>query len=136
MRSVSIPFRFENGGIAETSDNATIAKQRIIDVLATRGYERVMRPAYGAGVVDLLFEPIDPLVFADYRVDVVKAINENVSNAYIRDVAIREGNSTQYSNGGESTLSVRVLYDVADAGTATFTVSLNPDKIITEETAF
>jgi phage baseplate assembly protein W len=136
MRSVSLPFRFENGSVAETSDNPTIAKQRIIDVLATRGYERVMRPGYGAGISDLLFEPMDPLVFADYKLDAVNAINESVTNAYVRDLLIREGDTVQYNGEGESTLVVRVVYDVANAGTATFTVSVNQDRIITEETEF
>lgn len=135
MKSISIPFRFENGVVASTTDNGQIAKQRIADVLATRSYERVMRPEYGAGISDLLFEPLDPLVFSDYKVDALKAINDNVSNATIKDLRIKEGNTSlsSYNSEGESTLTVGVVYAIANTGTATFTFTIDGTKILTEE---
>ena len=134
MRSISIPFRFENGKAADTTDIGVIAKQRIADVLATRGYERVMRPGYGAGISNLLFEPLDPLVFADYRVDALSAINDNVSNATITDIRIREGTTVQNSN--DSTLNVSVVYSVPGLGTATYVASVTSTNILTEESTF
>lgn len=134
MKSISIPFRFDNGKVVDTTDIGVIARQRIADVLATRGYERVMRPGYGAGISNLLFEPLDPLVFADYRVDALSAINENVSNATINDIRIREGNTTQLS--GDSTLSVSVVYSVPGMGTATYVATVNSKNILTEESDF
>ena len=136
MKSISIPFRFENGKVADTMDIGTIARQRIGDVLATRGYERVMQPGYGAGISDLLFEPLDPLVFADYKIDALSAINENVSVATINDLRVQSGNSVQYNDEGQSTLKVSVVYSVPNLGTATYTVTVNTNKILTEESAF
>ena len=131
MASISIPFRFENGGVAETTDNSVIAKQKIIDVLATRPFERVMRPEYGAGISSLLFEPIDPLVFADYKVDALKTVNESVNNAYVRDIVFQEGG---VGYNGESTLVAQVVYDVAGLGTTVLTLNVDSTKILTEET--
>lgn len=134
MKAISIPFRFENGRVASTTDNNKIARQRIVDVLATRSYERVMRPEYGAGISDLLFEPVDPLVFADYKIDALSAVNENVSNAKIKDLIVRTGSLVEYNGNDDSTLVVSVVYDVAGEGTSVFTVTLDSTKILTEET--
>jgi phage baseplate assembly protein W len=144
MKSISIPFRFESAsGVVATSssrgktqatiDNGVIAKQKIADVLATRKNERVMRPEYGGGISNLLFEPLDPLVFADYRIDTLSDINRNVSNAYIRDVQIRQANTVQYNDTNDSTLSVRVVYDVAGYGTTTYSFTVNSNALLTEE---
>lgn len=134
MKSISIPFRFNNGKVSDTTDIGTIARQRIADVLATRGYERVMRPGYGAGISNLLFEPMDPLVFADYRIDALNEINDNVSAARINDIRIQEGKTTQSS--GDSTLTVSVVYSVPGMGTATYVATVNSKNILTEESAF
>jgi phage baseplate assembly protein W len=133
MKSLSVPFRFDGGKVAYTTDNSTIAKQKIIDVLATRNMERVMRPEHGAGISDLLFEPMDPLVFADYKIDALKTVNESVNNALVRDI-IMDNNSVQYNDTEESTLVVRVVYDVAGDGTTVFTLTLDGTRILTEDT--
>jgi phage baseplate assembly protein W len=129
MRSISIPFQFVNGKVGETTNDDKIARQRILDVLATDKYERVNRPEYGADIRSLLFEPLDPLIFADYRVDAIRDINDYVSNAKITDLQIREG-STSYE---DSTLVVRVIYRTAATGTSTFVATISGNTILTEE---
>lgn len=144
MKSISIPFRFESsakipasssakGTTASTTDNDSIARQKIADVLATRKYERVMRPEYGGAISDLLFEPLDPLVFADYRIDALADINQNISNAYIRDIQIGQPDVIQYNGTDDSTLNVRVVYDVAGKGTTVYSFIANSTTILTEE---
>jgi phage baseplate assembly protein W len=133
MKSISIPFRFSNGRVADTEDNGIIAKQRIIDCLATDRYERVARPEYGANIKSLLFDNFDPLVFADYRIDAIAALDSNVRNAKIVDLQIRNKDTFSYGSSDESTISVRVVYRTSDGGTATFVANLDPNKILTEE---
>jgi phage baseplate assembly protein W len=133
MRSISIPFQFSNGKVVETENDDKIARQRIVDVLSTDKYERVMRPEYGADIRSLLFEPLDPLIFADFRVDAIKDINDYVSNAKITDLQIREGSLLQQSGSEESTLLVRVLYTTAAMGASTFVATITGNTIITEE---
>jgi phage baseplate assembly protein W len=133
MRSISIPFQFANGKVVETENDDKIARQRIVDVLATDKYERVNRPEYGADIRSLLFEPLDPLIFADFRVDAIKDINDYVSNAKITDLQIREGNPIYQGGDSESTLVVRVLYRTAAMGASTFVATITGNTIITEE---
>lgn len=133
MRSISIPFQFANGKVVETENDDKIARQRIVDVLATDRYERVNRPEYGANIRSLLFEPLDPLIFADYRIDAIKDINDYVSNAKITDLQMREGNPAYQGGDSESTLVVRVVYRTAAMGTSTFVARIGGTAILTEE---
>lgn len=133
MRSISIPFRFNGGKVADTEDSGVIAKQRIIDALTTDRFERVNRPEYGSSIKALLFDNNDPLVFADYRVDALRDLNEYVSNAKILDLQIKNGNDVGYGNDKDSSLVVRVVYRTSDGNTATFVANLTAGTFITEE---
>jgi|LauGreDrversion4_2_1035121.scaffolds.fasta_scaffold1031155_2 phage baseplate assembly protein W len=133
MRSISLPFRFSGGKVADTENNSVIAKQRIIDALTTDRFERVNRPEYGASIKTLLFDNFDPLVFADYRVDAIRDLNDYVSNAKIMDLQIKNGNAINYGNDEEANLVVRVVYRTSDGNTATFVASLTAGTFITEE---
>ena len=133
MLSVSIPFRFENGKVAETNNDSVIAKQRIIDALTTDRFERVNRPEYGVSVKSLLFDNLDPLVFADFRVDALRSLNDYVSNAKIIDLQIRNGSPSIQGGNQENTLLLRVVYRTSDGQVATFVTDLSPTTFLTEE---
>jgi phage baseplate assembly protein W len=132
MRSISIPFRFVNGKVADTENNGVIAKQRIIDALTTDRFERVNRPEYGIAIKSLLFDNNDPLVFADYRIDAIRSLNDYVSNAKIMDLQMKSGNTVSYGNE-DSSLFVKVVYQTSDGNTATFVANLTAGTFITEE---
>lgn len=132
MRSISIPFRFANGKVAETENNGVIAKQRIIDALTTDRFERVNRPEYGIAIKSLLFDNNDPLVFADYRIDAIRSLNDYVSNAKIMDLQMKSGNTLSYGNE-DSSLFVKIVYQTSDGNTATFVANLTAGTFITEE---
>lgn len=132
MRSISIPFRFVNGKVADTENNGVIAKQRIIDALTTDRFERVNRPEYGIAIKSLLFDNNDPLVFADYRIDAIRNLNDYVSNAKIMDLQMKSGNTVSYGNE-DSSLFVKVVYQTSDGNTATFVANLTAGTFITEE---
>lgn len=133
MRSISIPFRFEGGRVASTTDEATIAKQRIIDALTTDAYERVNRPGYGLSVNSLLFDSFDELIFSDYRIDAIRDLNDYVSNARITDFQVRSGNPITYNGSEENTLVIRVMYRTLDGFMSSLVLNLSPDAVITEE---
>ena len=136
MKSISIPFRFEGGGVATTEDIEVISRQRIADVLATRGNERVNLPEYGANVYSLLFEPLDPLIFADYKIDALQALNRQVSTARIRDMVVRDTTSVAFDNDGGTTLEINVIYDVPGSRSSVLTVVVDSNGLITEESDF
>ncbi len=53
------PFQFDTrGGVAFTDDPVVRAQQHLLSLLFTRPGERVMKPTYGCGIQDLLFEGI------------------------------------------------------------------------------
>jgi hypothetical protein len=70
----------------------------------------------------------------DYKVDAMSVLNNNVSNANIRDIRIREGNPMEYNSSGESTLVASVVYDVAGEGTSVYTFTVDSTNLLTEET--
>lgn len=67
MKAIYLPFQFKNGKVATVGDFDSIIKQRILDVLAVSRQERVMRPDYGVGAYGMLYELIDPLIWADFK---------------------------------------------------------------------
>jgi phage baseplate assembly protein W len=130
MRSIYLPFQFNNGKVATTADFDAIVKQKIVDVLAVSKTERPMRPEYGIGAYTFLYEPIDPLIWEDFKQDAMMELREFVSGVRITDIVISEGSSY----GGEeegSTLYITVYYSInpSQKSSVTLTVSdiLNED---------
>lgn len=130
MRSLYTPVAFTNGRISTTSDINQIIKQKIIDVLVTSNFERVMRHTYGAGMYEMLYEPINPLVFADFRVDAIQTLNKNVTGAQILDIGIVADNSL---SGGDynTTLKISVKYRIPPLQATTMTFAIS--EFLTEE---
>jgi uncharacterized protein len=57
-RGISFPLRFERGSMVMTTGTEDIDRG-ILVVLSTAPGERVMRPAFGCKIWELLFEPIN-----------------------------------------------------------------------------
>lgn len=57
-RGISFPLRFENGSMVMTTGTDDIDRG-IRVVLSTAPGERVMRPAFGCKIWELLFEPVN-----------------------------------------------------------------------------
>jgi hypothetical protein len=128
--AVSIPFRIESGTVAVTSDPDRIVRQKIIDVLATRKFERPTDPRYGAGMYSLLFEnfdddPDDP-VFADFKLDAIREIRDRVSDVQSTDMRIEQFE--------DSTYRITVFYRTPLSSIQTVTFVVNVPELLTEET--
>jgi uncharacterized protein len=54
-RGVGFPIKFDNGDIKDAKDEESI-RQSIMIILGTAKGERVMRPDFGCGIYDLVFE--------------------------------------------------------------------------------
>lgn len=103
MKAIKVPFSFDGGRIGFTADRATIAEQKIANVLVTTEGERVMNPTYGASTTRLLFDITSPMEFSDYRIDAVQDIKRYVSGASIIDLRV---DNSFYSQTGEPTTAV------------------------------
>lgn len=124
MRAIRVPVSFSNGALVSTTDLHQIFKQKILDVLVTSKQERVMIPEYGASVYSLLYEMMDPIVFADFKVDAIQEITQHVTGVDIVDLRVSTGDSFR-ADPDNTTLSITVLYRVPphQVTSTTFTVS-------------
>jgi phage baseplate assembly protein W len=127
VSTFSLPFRFENGRIATTTDPVRINNQKITDVLVTRNLERIAIPSYGVGVYNYLFENFSELLEADLKIDLVNEIQSRVSNVSIIDVGIKQEAPSEYF--------ITVYYQTPISGIETMTFSLNRPDTLTEESS-
>ena len=110
MSAIKIPFQFTNGKLEVTNSPDVMARQKIIDVLTTERFERVMRHTYGVGIRSLLFENIDDLAFSDIKVDAMHTISETISRVDVLDLVISEVPPSNYYGSDETTVAINVVY--------------------------
>lgn len=127
MKSISVPFSFSNGSVAQTSDITKITEQKIIDTLVTLPGERAINTGYGAGASTLLYEPLDTLAFDDFKQEAISAVNEALDSGKVIDITITYPNSPQMSYSEDSTIAITVRYIVPPYGGRTFSFNLTSD---------
>ena len=127
MSTFSLPFRFENGRVASTSDPVRVNNQKIIDVLVTRNLERVAIPSYGAGVYNYVFENFDEFLEADLKIDLVQEVQARVSGVSVIDVGIRQETPAEYI--------ITVYYRTPISGIESLTFVLDRPDLLTEESS-
>lgn len=100
--SILTPFQIIGGRVGDTTDTVTQIEQKILVTLLTNRLERIGIADFGVGISQLMFEPIDDLVIADFKVDALTELNDRVSGVQVVDfnVTIIE----------DSTANVTVLY--------------------------
>lgn len=129
MPSIKIPFSIASSGKVENiTNNEKIIEQQIIDVLSTSEFERVMRPLYGASAVNLLFEPMEELVFSEFKVDALEKINRHVSGAAVVDILV-----SPMEIAGDNVMSVTASYSVRSGSVKTFSFQITLPSLLTEE---
>lgn len=111
MRSIRIPFSFEEGSVSATTNVDTIVKQEIINYFMTINGERVMVQQYGGNLPKLSFEINDPLVLADYKLDAISDVNSNLSFGKVLDMAVLDNENTTFYE--ENVATVLIRYAVA-----------------------
>ena len=128
MKSINIPFSFSSGGVSASSDIDTITKNKIIDVLVTRKTERAINSGYGVGLSSLLYEPMDTLIFDDFKSDAIVKINETLDSGKVLDITITYPHSPQMAYLEDSSILVTVVYSLPSTGSiSTFTFNVSSD---------
>jgi phage baseplate assembly protein W len=69
-----------------------------------------MRHNYGANIESLLFEPIDELTFADFKVEALQTLNESISRVQVLDMYMVNSSVTDYFTDVNTTMTVAVVY--------------------------
>lgn len=137
MASIKIPFQFADGKLATTTDPGVVANQKIIDVLMTQKFERVMRHNYGAGAQTMLFDNLDDddsLEFADFKVDAMQDISENVSRVQIVDMYMTNNVNSRYFNSDETTYNINVVYRLPLGAPQVVRVNVASEYTVNEDT--
>jgi phage baseplate assembly protein W len=134
MTSIRVPFSINSSGkVAKAIDPQVIAEQQIIDVLTTDKFERVIRPDYGASAQQLLFEPIDDLVFSEFKMDALQELNRNLTIATVSDIRIRPVSVPVTGDEGQNVLEIWVRYKMLPFTQASFTFRITAPSYLTEE---
>ena len=107
MKSIRIPFSFEEGSVSNTTNVDTIVSQEIVNYFMTIDGERVMNSSYGGGLPRLSFEINDPLVLADYKLDVVTEANLNLSFGKVLDLVVVDTTDNTFYEDNVATVLVR-----------------------------
>ena len=92
MRAIQFPFHLNAAGkLQEITSYPDLVRGQVIDALMTNLGERVMRPRYGCDVQAALFDPTDELMRRDAASYLKTRLEQFVSRAIIREVAVEEG---------------------------------------------
>ena len=75
--NLDYPFRFDDGGRTATSNDADI-RELIEQVLFTAPGERVNRPTFGSGALQLVFAPANDALAAAVQLTVLGAVQQTL----------------------------------------------------------
>lgn len=135
MTVIQMPFSVNaNGQVNSTTDRDIAIQQRITDVLVTSTGERTMKPTYGGNARLLLFEPVDDLLFGEFRMDALNELSRSLSGATIEDLSVRPASYAEFDDYA-TTLNVSVRYRLGPFQKSAFSFSIGNPNTITEESS-
>lgn len=108
MMHVDFPYRFDARGRTAGTDEADHIRDLIEQVLFTSPGERVMRPDFGSGLLQLVFAPNSEVLAATTQVLV-----QSVLQRWLGELIVVEGVRVE---AVESTLRVIVQYVIRRTG--------------------
>jgi len=89
MTHLDFPYRFDGSGRSAQTGDVDHLRDLIEQVLLTAPGERVMRPDFGAGLLQLVFEPNGAAVAATAQMLVQAALQQHLSHLIaVEDVRI------------------------------------------------
>ena len=135
MAVIQMPFTINsNGQVNATTDRDIAVRQRITDVLVTSTGERTMKPTYGGNARLLLFEPMDELLFGEFRMDALTELSRSMTGATIQDLSVQPASSAQFDDYA-TTLLVSVRYSIGTFQKSSFSFLIGDPNTITEESS-
>jgi phage baseplate assembly protein W len=134
MPSIYTPFRIDGSGrVAKTNTPERIVEQQIIDVLTTSKFERVMRPTYGAGATQLLYEPVDDLIYGEFKTDALMELNKHLTMASISNMLIQPSDNPYVDEDPSVVIEIKVQYSMAMSSNRVFSFKIATPNGLTEE---
>jgi phage baseplate assembly protein W len=109
MFNLDYPFHFDCRGRSAGTDDNDHVRDMIEQVLFTSPGERVNRPDFGSGLLQLVFAPNSPELAASLRFTLMAALQRWLSDVIeVRDLQV---------SAVDSTLTVTVVYALRADGT-------------------
>lgn len=108
MANVDFPFHFDSRGRTAQTDDADHIRDLIYQVLFTSPGERVMRPTFGSGLLQLVFAPNSDVLAATTQMLVQGALQQ-----WLGDLIVVEAVSVAAE---DATLRVTVQYVTRRSG--------------------
>src|SRR5712691_5578001 len=116
---IDFPYHFDSRGRTATTDSDDHVRDMIEELIFTNPGERVNRPDFGSGLLQMIFGPNSPELASALQVTLQAALQRWLGDV----IAVRSLNV----NAVDSTLTVDLSYQRRDSGelqTATFTRSV------------
>jgi hypothetical protein len=108
MVEMAFPYRFDAQGRTASADDAAHVRDLVEQVLFTRPGERVMRPDFGTGLMQLVFAPASADLASATQVLVESALQQYLGHRLeLRGVVV---------TAGDAVLEVRVDYRLRGDG--------------------
>lgn len=134
MSAIKTPFTIApSGRVERVIDTSVIAQQQITDVLVTSKLERTARPGYGAGAMELMYEPVDDLIYGEFKVDASMEVNKHVSIAALTGLSVGPAEIPYFADDLSSTIEITAQYRTAGSRVQSFTFQLGNPDLLTEE---
>lgn len=135
MTAIKLPFSINSSGRVDvTTDRDDAVRQRITDVLVTSNGERVMKPTYGANARLLLFEPVDTLLFGEFRMDALNELSRSLSGVTVEDLSVRPASFNEFDDFA-TTLTISVRYRIGPLQRSSFSFSIGNPNTLNEESS-
>jgi uncharacterized protein len=117
--NIDFPFRFDGRGRTATTDRDDHVRDMIEQLIFTNPGERVNRPDFGSGLLQLVFAPNSPELAATVQFTLQAALQHWLGEVLqVKDLSV---------TANDSTLTIDLKYVVLDSGeerTASFTRTL------------
>ena len=130
MKSIKIPFSFVGGKVNSTTDEGSIANQKIESVLTTMRGERILNQSFGSDIKLLVNDTPNEIILADAKIEAMYDLKSQVSGAQIIDMNFDLDSLTS----DDPTLNVYVTYKLPLGNYRTGRVKLAVPGLITEDT--
>jgi len=93
--NIDFPLHFDSRGQTATADNPTHIREMIEQLIFTNPGERVNRPDFGSGLMQLLFAPNSPELAATVQFTVQAALQHWLGDVIdVQDVAVQAVDSS------------------------------------------
>jgi len=80
-----------------------------------------------------LFEPMDDLVFSEFKMDALQELNRNLTIATVSDIRIRPLSVPVTGDEGQNVLEIWVRYKMLPFTQTSFTFRITAPNYLTEE---